>query len=244
MQTQGQNRPGRPKRLDGGPEMRMDPWAKGSEERKGPKRIDPLLRRKQALGMAAGFVAGALVLSLNLSVSVPQLQAEEQTQKGVTDSMSPEWTGLLQRMPYGFKTLPPAERSPIDGTYTKVDPKEDPRVPCRRCPDYAPEGGLWKLQWDRGVFRILHVSSGWKSIGSFVVDANRLSLFNDPVCHEITGLYTWTLEDNQLVLRVVGDECAILLRAMNLTKQPWLSCRPPNREAAVTGHWPEPPGCQ
>jgi hypothetical protein len=181
---------------------------------------------------------------LLLSLGVPCIEAGEQAKNAAADPMSPEWSAFLQRMPYGFKPLPPEERSALDGTYTKVDPKEDPRVPCRRCPDYAPEGGLWTLQFDRGVFRIFHASSGWKSIGSFVVAADRLSLFNDPVCHELTGIYTWTLQDNHLVLKVVEDECAIRLRATNLAKQPWLSCRPPNTEAAITGHWPAPPGCQ
>jgi hypothetical protein len=224
--------------------VKRNQWGQGKEERKEPKRIDPRPRREHALRVAGCFAASVFVLFLHLGFAVPHLEAGEQAQKTTADSLSPEWTGLLQRMPYGFKPLPPEERSTLDGTYTKVDPKEDPRVPCRRCPDYAPEGGLWKLQWDRGVFRIFHASSGWKSIGSFVVAADRLSLFNDPVCHEITGAYTWTLQDHQLVLKVIEDECAIRLRATNLTKQPWLSCRPPNTEAAVTGHWLEPPGCQ
>jgi len=181
---------------------------------------------------------------LLLWLAVPRTEAGEQARNAAQDSMSPEWSALLQRGPYGFKPLPPEERSVLDGTYTKVDPKEDLRVPCRRCPDYAPEGGLWKLQFDRGVFRVFHASSSWKSIGSFAVEGDRLSLFNDPVCHELTGVYTWTLQDNQLILKVVEDDCAIRLRAANLTKQPWLSCRPPNTEAAITGHWPAPPGCQ
>jgi hypothetical protein len=132
----------------------------------------------------------------------------------------------------------------MDGTYTKLDSKKDPQVPCRRCPDYAPEGGIWKIQFDKGTFRIIHMSSGWKSIASFTLEGDRLLLFNDPVCHETTGIYAWKAEEGQIVFRAIEDECAIRLRALNLTKQPWLSCRPPNTEAATTGHWPEPPGCQ
>ena len=30
---------------------------------------------------------------------------------------------------------------------------------------------------------------------------------------------------------------------MWLTKQPWLSCQPPNPEAAISDHWIRPPGC-
>jgi len=156
-----------------------------------------------------------------------------------------KWSALLQRQPFPYRReLPAPERTSMDGTYTKLDPKKDPQVPCRRCPDYAPEGGIWKIQFDKGTFRIIHMSSGWKSIASFTLEGDRLLLFNDPVCHETTGIYAWKAEEGQIVFRAIEDECAIRLRALNLTKQPWLSCRPPNTEAATTGHWPEPPGCQ
>src|SRR4030043_813363 len=154
------------------------------------------------------------------------------------------WTELLQRTPFPFRMdLPPPNPTPIDGTYTKFEPKETPPVPCRRCPDYAPAGGIWKLNFDKGVFRIFHAATGWKDIGSYVVSGDRLTLANDPVCHEMFGVYKWKLEKGILMITVVEDKCAIGLRAMNLTKLPWLSCRPPNIEAAVTDHWPKPPGC-
>jgi len=155
------------------------------------------------------------------------------------------WTELLQRTPFPFRMdLPPPNSTPIDGTYTKFETKDTPPVPCRRCPDYAPEGGIWKLNFDKGVFRIFHTVTGWKDIGSYVVSGDRLTLANDPVCHEMFGVYKWKLEKGKLMITVVEDKCAIGLRAMNLTKLPWLSCRPPNIEAAVTDHWPKPPGCE
>jgi hypothetical protein len=80
-------------------------------------------------------------------------------------------------------------------------------------------------------------------VGSFVISGNRLTLFNDPACSDVTGIYTWSLDNGQLVLSAVEDPCAIKLRAVNLTTQAWLSCQPPNTEAAVTDHWPKPPGC-
>ena len=70
-----------------------------------------------------------------------------------------------------------------------------------------------------------------------------MTLANDPVCHEMFGVYKWKLEKRILMITVVEDKCAIGLRAMNLTKLPWLSCRPPNIEATITDHWPKPPGC-
>ena len=33
------------------------------------------------------------------------------------------------------------------------------------------------------------------------------------------------------------------LRAANFIDQAWLSCRPPNTEAAITDHWNKPEGC-
>jgi hypothetical protein len=105
------------------------------------------------------------------------------------------------------------------------------------------EGGVWKLQLDKGIFRIYHAITGWRSLGSYAVSEDRLSLFNDPFCHLETGIYTWRLEEGVLILSEVDDPCAQGLRAANLIDQPWLSCRPPNTEAAITDHWQKPQGC-
>jgi hypothetical protein len=126
----------------------------------------------------------------------------------------------------------------------KIDPKEGTPVPCRRCPDYTQGGGLWKLRLEDGIFRIYHPGTGWKSLGSFAVSGDEVLFFNDPNCINVVGRYTWDLTDGQLTLSVVDDPCAIQLRAKQLTRQPWLSCRPPNQEAAVTGHWEMPEGCE
>jgi len=208
-------------------------------------RIRPL-RPFACMAVIAFFV----LIPWTVAVAGPAKQRPAQTPLSPPPVCSEEtpaekWSALLQREPFPYKReLPPLERTLLDGTYTKVDPKKDPQVPCRRCPDYAPEGGIWKIQFDKGVFRIIHLSSGWKSIASFTLEGDRLLLFNDPVCHETTGTYAWKADEGQIVFRAIEDECAIRLRAMNLTQQPWLSCRPPNTEAATTGHWPEPPGCR
>ena len=154
------------------------------------------------------------------------------------------WSELLQRAPYPF-TLPllPKNTTTLDGTYVKFERKEEPAVPCRRCPDYAPEGGLWKLNFSKGAFRIFHPTTGWKGIGSFYVSGGQLLLANDPVCHELWGFYRWKLEEGSLTFTTIEDKCAIGLRAMNLTHLPWLSCQPPSIEAATTEHWPKPAGC-
>jgi hypothetical protein len=61
------------------------------------------------------------------------------------DPTSDLWSELLQRSPYPYTLpLPPLNATVMDGTYTKFETKETPPVPCRRCPDYAPEGGICK----------------------------------------------------------------------------------------------------
>jgi hypothetical protein len=153
------------------------------------------------------------------------------------------WTELLQKTPYPHTApLPPEVRTALDGTYAKFDPKKIPPVPCRRCPDYMPEGGIWKMNLDKGIFRIFHEVTGWRSLGSFIVDRNRVQLFNDPYCMEVNGFYRWTSADGHLILQVVEDPCAIGLRAKNLVQLPWRSCRPPSMETGANDHGPRPPG--
>jgi hypothetical protein len=163
------------------------------------------------------------------------------------------WSSALNKMPHPYTLpLPEPTRTVLDGTYTKFELKESPPVHCLRCPDYAPEGGIWKLQLDRGVFRIIHQPTGWLSLGSFILTKDRrtagtvdqLVLFNDPNCPEYIATYAWTLEEGQLHLEAIEDSCSIHLRAMNLTNLPWLSCLPPNLEAGITDHWQKPPGCE
>jgi hypothetical protein len=155
------------------------------------------------------------------------------------------WSALLQRTPYPYTTpLPPPIRTILDGTYAKSDPREATRIPCRRCPDYFPYNGIWKLSLDNGIFRIFHPDTGWRSYLSFTVSGDRIALFNDPNCPEVVGVYAWKLARGTLTLKVIEDECAIHLRAMNLTSLPWLSCQSPTTEAAVTDHRSKPPGCQ
>jgi hypothetical protein len=154
------------------------------------------------------------------------------------------WNELLQRSPFPYAMpLPDSRPTAVDGTYTKSVVVQAERVHCLRCPDYAPEGGLWKIRFDKGAFRIIHAETAWKSIGTFIVAGDRLLLANDPNCIDTVGLYTWRLEEGQLFLEAIDDPCAIKLRGLNLAQQPWRACRPPTIEAAVTEHWQKPEGC-
>jgi len=154
------------------------------------------------------------------------------------------WTTLFERTPYPYTApLPASSSSPLDGTYVKVDLSQAEHVHCLRCPDYLPEAGIWKLNLDHGILRIYYEGTGWRSLASFATVGDEMRVFNDPNCTDVTGTYKWRMADSTLIFSVIEDECSTRLRAANLTKQPWLSCRPPNREAMITDHWDKPPGC-
>ena len=71
------------------------------------------------------------------------------------------WQEIREWMPYPYTTpLPRAETTALDGVYVRFDPRQDQRPPCRRCPPYPPEGGIWKLQLEQGVFRVYHPLTG------------------------------------------------------------------------------------
>ncbi|MBM3143957.1 MAG: hypothetical protein FJ010_03095 [Chloroflexi bacterium] len=161
-----------------------------------------------------------------------------------TTTQTDIWNELLGHTPVPWTTpLPPLEATPLDATYVKVDPRLATPFPCKRCPDYALEGGLWKLNLDKGIYRIYYTVNGWRSLGSYTVSEGRLYLFNDPYCHRETGIYAWKLKDGVLTLAEIDDPCSQGLRAANLTHQPWLSCRPRNLEAMISDHWQKPQGC-
>lgn len=131
-------------------------------------------------------------------------------------------TATLESTPFPYTTpLPPLIPTLLDGIYTKFDPRPGTPVPCRRCPDYLPSGGEWRLQFDRGIYRISYAVTGWRSVGSFSISGDQLVLFNDPTCHKEVGVYKWKLDRDVLTLEVIEDPCAIELRAANLTNQPW-----------------------
>ena len=155
------------------------------------------------------------------------------------------WSELLERNPFPYR-IPLAEAvpTPIDGTYTRTTPIAESHIPCRRCADWRPEGGVWKINFSRGIFRIMHRDTAWKNMGSYYIAKDRIIFANDPVCHDEIGVYKWIREENQIRFELIDDDCAIKLRAANLTRAVWASCRPPNREAAISSHWLVPEGCE
>ncbi len=176
--------------------------------------------------------------------STPTLANSPSPSAQITPTPTERWIELLMRMPFPYTTpLPPPTPSVLDGIYAKFEDREGTPIPCRRCPDYAPERGIWRLNLEKGVFRVYYQFWNWTSLGSFTVSGDHIAFFNDPNCYEDVGTYTWKLEEDKLTFKVIADDCAIALRAKNLTMRPWLSCQPPNREAGITDHWLKPPGC-
>jgi len=196
-----------------------------------------------------------IVVCLTVLLSACSAQDQEQVPPASTELVLSTpvdaWSALLQVTPSVFTTpLPEGEWTPIDGTYAKFDPSEPQWWACRRCADYRPAGGIWKLQFDKGIMRIYYNVTGWRSIASYTVFDDKLYLFNDPYCPQEVGEYTWSLEDKwglddrQLLLQVVKDSCSIDLRGLNLSELPWDSCQPPNQMTGASDHWHKTPGCE
>lgn len=201
------------------------------------------MKQTNILVILLTFVVSACQ-SADSSSSTTPVPPSTQTSDSALATPADRWQILFQHTPVPWTTpLPPEEPTILDATYVKINPRLATPFPCKRCPDYALEGGLWKLSLSKGTFRIYYTMNGWRSLGSYTVSGDRLYLFNDPYCNWETGVYTWKLEDGSLILLEVDDPCSQGLRAANLIDQPWLSCRPPNTEAAITDHWQKPKGC-
>jgi hypothetical protein len=200
----------------------------------------------KAAGLLAAVIVPILLMIMTAACSPTPHDAGQSAPETSEIPPTPTdiWSAMLQRTPYPYTTpLPPAEPTILDGTYVKFDPRPGKRAPCRRCPPYPPEGGVWRLNLDNGIFRVAHDVIGWATLGSFTVSEGRIEFFNDPHCYEDVGIYTWGLEAGKLTLEVVEDDCASGLRARNLVSLPWESCQPPSTEAAISDHWPTPIGC-
>jgi hypothetical protein len=219
------------------------------------------LRYRQTLGLAAGL---PLVMVLLVAACTPYVPAAVPTAPNMGEitpgphKQVPDLSMTIEVPPFPYSTpLPPPIPSRLDGLYTKTVPIEGTPVPCRRCAGYRLEGGVWSLYFDKGVFKVFQQDTDFEAIGSFTISGDRLMLFNDPYCEEnlqMVGTYTWKLDSNSLVLQAIDDSCSIGLRARNLTSSPWTRdptrsaqrsdpCQPPNREAAITDHWPKPTIC-
>jgi hypothetical protein len=84
------------------------------------------------------------------------------------------WAELFERSPFAYRIpLARDERTPIDGTYTRSAPLKEAHVHCLRCPDWLPEGGVWKISFDKGTFRIMNQDGLWRTMGSYYIALRR-----------------------------------------------------------------------
>lgn len=199
-----------------------------------------------AMLVLAFFVALGLISFWGFSGVTPLAQAAAPPPQTpgpqtfpISDTLANSWQNVLARTPLpSTAPLPEPVTGPFDGFYAKIDPAWPQWWICRRCADYRPAGGIWKLQFEQGVMRIYYDVTGWSSLASFTVSGDRLTLFNDPYCPEV-GEYNWSLADGQLKLETINDACAFGLRAQTLTQQAWPACLPPDPDSEVVAS----PGC-
>ena len=195
------------------------------------------------LGVAAllgGLVVIALVV---LAGQWPRAPGGAAPEAGTSPTPTSIWGALLQRTPIARGTpQPDPVVSPIDGTYAKLDESWPQWWLCFRCADYRPAGGLWRLQFDRGVMRIYYDVTGWRSLASYSVEGDRLSLFNDAYCAAV-GAYSWRRIDGSLHLEVIEDGCLFQLRGKNLSLQTWADCGLTGGNDLNPGVQSSHPGC-
>jgi hypothetical protein len=125
--------------------------------------------------------------------------------------------------PYPFTLpVPRREPTPVDGTYGRNHRQGSDPIPCARCAPYRLDRGQATLRLDAGRFEIEHPGSRFRSVGHYVVEGDRLVLFNDPNCPEVRGTYRWAANGDTLSLDAVDDPCAFdLLRARYFSASPW-----------------------
>jgi hypothetical protein len=134
-------------------------------------------------------------------------------------------------LPYPFHSPTPApdSTSPLDGTYLRMLTLHDvggARVGlpyrCLRCPPFRIDAGVSSLIFFHGAYYLHHQLSGFRTMGSFVVEGDRVTLFNDPNCPQTEGLYEYELSAHSVRFHVVHDDCPFSgERGFDLIARPW-----------------------
>jgi hypothetical protein len=219
------------------------------------------------MGVTRGRLALALLLTTLLlgctatpppSVPGPRRAAEpspspsvlrgEQTVIGGIRTVKQEVVLPPELLPYPYTTpTPPAERTVLDGTYIRIVTFEEAggfryAVPrrCLRCIPYKLDPGVQTLVIHEGAFYVNHQLSGFEDLGHVLVEGNRATFFNDPICPTARGTYTWRLRGHRLDLVELDDPCAPG-RAEDLTFATWLLIDP--CAYRIDDLWPAALGC-
>lgn len=160
------------------------------------------------------------------------------------DELTPEME------PYPFTTpVPPREPTAIDGTYLRIMSLGEVGGPvvglpyrCLRCIPYRVDPGLTTLIFYEGRYFLHHHLSGFKALGHYTVNGDRIRLFNDPNCSGTAGIYRWRLDGRNLTFHVVDDPCSFEdERSRDLTMRRWTQV--PACHRRLIGLWPGFLGC-
>lgn len=150
-------------------------------------------------------------------------------------------------MPYPYTTpVPPHEKTAIDGTYMRILTLEDTDglLPfrCLRCPPYFPNAGVSTLAMSRGNYWVNHQLSGFRALGMYTVDGDRVTFFNDPWCPQEHGTYRWSVKDEELLLDPISSTCPYeKARTDDFTTGRWIHIRPCIYRIELL--WPGPVAC-
>jgi hypothetical protein len=171
-------------------------------------------RRALALATALSLVLATTVLALQPTTFRPQPPT----------GPIPDWRTTPEE-PYPFTgPVPPIVATALDGTYSRppTDTYEGPpRARCTRCPPFPKDAGRSTLRFDHGRFYLSQEMRRYETFGHFVITRSHVTLFNDPECGEVRGVYRWRLDGNQLALTPLFDLCAFGQRARDMTDSVW-----------------------
>jgi len=172
------------------------------------------------LGMRTSVALAALLVAVSCSSGSPD---PARPSPAASPTGDPELWRTDPSEPFAFVTpVPPLRPTAIDGTYHRDFTPGGRPIPCRRCAPYRLDRGLATLELVGGRFQVLHEGNAFRTQGHYLVAGQRLTLFNDPVCPEIRGVYGWSLQGELLSLEEVDDPCPFdFLRARYLSAAPW-----------------------
>jgi hypothetical protein len=149
--------------------------------------------------------------------------------------------------PYPYTTpTPPPGPTPVDGTYLRILTLDDMDglLPfrCLRCPPYFPNAGVSTLILHRGNYWLNHQLSGFRALGMYTVQRDRIRFFNDPWCPRDHGVYRWNDDSGELTFEAISGTCDYeKARANDLSMTPWDRIRPCIYRIEYL--WPEPVAC-
>jgi hypothetical protein len=131
--------------------------------------------------------------------------------------------------PHDYVEAPPVEPTAVDGFYLRIvtltetgGPNQGLPYRCFRCLPFRISPGVETLTMYRGRFYLEHQMSGFRSLGHYVVEGDRIRFFNDPNCSSTEGRYRWERRGFSLRFELDRDPCPFKdERSDDFTYSPW-----------------------